>query len=220
MVNFSAKQDLNSDELFSRIANISHDIRTPLHTMLGTAELLKIKPHLPEQAQHLEAIITSGKTLLQLIEKMLGVSIPAPEKVLHVQPIKSAPRQKLSVLLVEDIPLIQKFSIDMLETLGCDVTIANNATQAIEFSQKPFDLILMDIGLPDENGLQVIRVFRESLLHKKTPIIALTAHATTQVRRDCLAAGVNEFVAKPASYHVLSYCVRRWAPSSSAALLR
>jgi len=56
------------------IANISHDLRTPLHTVLGTAELLKLKKHLPEQEEHIEAILQSGEILLQLVENVLGFS--------------------------------------------------------------------------------------------------------------------------------------------------
>ena len=68
--------------------------------------------------------------------------------------------KKLSVLLVEDVPLIQRFSTEILETLGCKVTLARNAAEALEFANNPYDLIFMDIGLPDQDGLVVAREIR------------------------------------------------------------
>lgn len=359
------------------IANISHDMRTPLHTILGTTELLKIKQHLPNQEQYLDAILQAGETLLKLVENILDfsnleqdkfefhdalidlyelvncaiktVSSQAAEKgvevilnyaneipknlfsnadrlsriltnlldnavkftnhgqiIVSVEPANSSgylnlivkdtgigiakhelkniferfyrvnpsykgkykgtglglaitqklieslqgtinveshpgigsqftctlpiktPKpgqqamngytpanqyraEKLSVLLVEDVPLIQKFSIDVLAALGCKVTLANNATKALELAKNHFDLIFMDIGLPDDDGLSVVRKLRNTQQHQQTPIIALTAHATDQVRQDCLSAGVNDFLAKPASYKTLSNCISKYA---------
>lgn len=120
-------------------------------------------------------------------------------------------QNKFSVLLVEDAPLIQKFSMDVLEMLGCEVTLANNAADAFRLSKSHYDLIFMDIGLPDDNGVNVIRHFRQGR-HPHTPIIALTAQATDEIRQTCFDAGVNDFLAKPASYAILLKYVSKYTP--------
>ena len=116
-------------------------------------------------------------------------------------PQQCIPTKKMSILFVEDVPLIQRFSANMLETLGCDVTLASNGKEALQYSKNTYDLIFMDIGLPDEDGLAVIRKIRQQEKNRhRTPIIALTAHATETVKQGCLDAGADDFLAKPASF--------------------
>lgn len=365
------------------IANISHDLRTPLHTVLGSAELLKLKKHFDEQEEHINAIIQSGETLLSLVENILdfsaieqsklitdeqpvdlraliadvvstlnnliqekaisvithypqsvphqiisdsevlrriltnllsnavkftnegkititvetvqldplhatlkltikdtGVGIPASELnhiferfyrfdpsykgkykgtglglaitkklveqlkgtinvksdvgvgtefncllnlKLNLQPTTRTaqrydqlsktinPAKQLSILLVEDIELIQKFSTNMLETLGCKVTIANNGKEANQLLKNNYDLIFMDIGLPDIDGLSLIQKIRQQEGdNKHTPIIALTAHATNKIKKECFDAGADHFLTKPASFNEILACINKY----------
>lgn len=106
----------------------------------------------------------------------------------------------LSVLVVEDEPLIQKFTRAILIEFGCDVCIAKNGQEALLQSQRQFNLIFMDIGLPDMSGLDVTQWIRSNSNNKTTPIIALTAHVSEEDKARCLNAGVNDFLTKPASY--------------------
>src|SRR3990167_7196055 len=78
--------------------------------------------------------------------------------------------KKLSVLLVEDVPVIQQFSMEILALLGCQVTLAGNAADALKLANNHFDLIFMDIDLPDDDGLSVIRQIRNYPQHQQTPI--------------------------------------------------
>lgn len=346
------------------IANISHDLRTPLHTMLGIAELLHIKKHYPEQEELIAGIIESGKSLLKLVEQMLQFSelenkpsaviterinlydmlqdliathhkeasdknitlrlhyaetVPQSVlshrghllKILHAllnnavkftqhgcvsvdvsvaghsqtqatlqfrvsdtgpgiathelpfifdyfyrispsytgqhkgaglglaiakqlterlggvlnvnsQPgvgscftctlpltldesqqrsMPSTETRQLHVLLVEDEPLIQKFTQAMLTEFGCRVTLAETGERALQLAQRPFDLIFLDIGLPDMSGVEVatqLRTTPQANVH--TPIIAVTAHVGDDDRARCLAAGIDAFLKKPASF--------------------
>lgn len=110
-------------------------------------------------------------------------------------------QQKLVVLLVEDEPLIQRFTKQILTEFGCEVDLAKNGQEALNKSLQPYHLILMDIGLPDMSGIEVTEKIRLSKdANRDTPIIAITAHASDQDRKRCLSSGVNEFLTKPASY--------------------
>ncbi|MBC8172201.1 MAG: response regulator [Anaerolineae bacterium] len=104
------------------------------------------------------------------------------------------------ILYVEDdynnIRLVQK----MFKFTGHDVMVAQNGLEGIKtaLSQHP-DLILMDINLPDIDGLEVTRRIRKDFRVKDIPIIALTAHTEPQARLAALQAGCNDYLAKPSS---------------------
>lgn len=114
-----------------------------------------------------------------------------------------AREKKLNVLLVEDDPLIQKFTLNLLRDSGCNVELAATGRAALEKHNNDYDLILMDIGLPDINGLTVTEELRNLMKdHAKQPIIAaLTAHVSNDDRDRCLKSGLDDFLKKPASYH-------------------
>ncbi len=102
------------------------------------------------------------------------------------------------VLLVEDNSLIQKGATNTLNKLNCYVDIAANGTQALEMARiHQFDLILLDIGLPDYDGFWVATQIRQLAEHQFTPIIALTGHIDEQYRQECIDVGMNDFISKP-----------------------
>lgn len=105
-----------------------------------------------------------------------------------------------NILLVEDDRLNQKITQSMMLQLGYDLEIASTGEQAIDmFHQKKYDLVLLDIGLPDIDGVDLAKIFRkEDETHSRhTPIIAVTAHVRESDKHNCLAAGMDQFVSKP-----------------------
>lgn len=116
------------------------------------------------------------------------------------------------ILLVEDELFGQKIVAMLLEEeLGCKVTIAENAEVAHDIlHQQSFDLVLMDIGLPDESGLTLTKRIREHEgAMEMVPIVALTAHASDEMISECQDVGMNGHLAKPASSEDLLIAIQQ-----------
>jgi signal transduction histidine kinase len=106
----------------------------------------------------------------------------------------------LRILLAEDNPINQKLAIRLLEQRGCLVDLAVNGLEAVRLSrQGAFDIILMDLMMPEMDGLEATRLIRadENERTRHTPIIAMTANAMEGDRERCLASGMDGYVAKP-----------------------
>ena len=116
-------------------------------------------------------------------------------------------RESFNILLAEDNLINQTLAIKLLETRGHRVALASNGKEAVEaFKKGDFDLILMDIQMPEMDGFEATRRIRELEAENKSTInnqqstiliIAMTAHAMTGDREKCIAAGMDEYVSKP-----------------------
>ena len=130
-------------------------------------------------------------------------------------------RGSLRVLLVEDYPTNQQIALRHLEGGGCRVDLAENGRQAVQaFKGNDYDVILMDIQMPDMDGYQAtdaIRNLEAELAEKpRIPIIAMTAHALQGYKEKCLAAGMDDFITKPLKRKDLLAMVYKWSPSDAA----
>jgi len=126
---------------------------------------------------------------------------------------------KLKVLLIEDEQVIKIIHQNYLEELDCLVELAANGKEALEKLQgSSYDLVFLDMGLPDINGIDVIKTFRmETLGKKQTPVISITAYGTESSKQEFLKAGVDEVMIKPVFREQLEivlekYC-KRMPPS-------
>jgi two-component system aerobic respiration control sensor histidine kinase ArcB len=114
----------------------------------------------------------------------------------------------MNILLVEDEPVALTANRMMIEALGYTLDTAVNGKQALALSAaKPYDLIFMDIGLPDINGIEVTTKIRrqEKNLHrhKHAHIVALTTHSIDEIKEKSLTAGMNKVASKPISFAAL-----------------
>ena len=111
-----------------------------------------------------------------------------------------AAAQPLRILLAEDNPVNQEVAVHLIERRGHSVIVAENGRQAIEAIERhKFDLVLMDVQMPEMGGLEATRIIREKEKGsgQHLPIIAMTAHAMQGDREQCLEAGMDGYLAKP-----------------------
>ncbi len=121
----------------------------------------------------------------------------------------------LSILLAEDNMVNQKVSLRILERLGYRADVAANGLEVLQaLEARSYDLILMDVQMPEMDGLETTRHIRGQVWpNSHQPyIIAMTAHALQGDRDRCLAAGMNDYVGKPVSVDELIKAIRRYSP--------
>ncbi len=131
--------------------------------------------------------------------------------------------QGLRLLLAEDNPINQQIALELLQAEGAAVTLAGNgraALRALGFDaadqppgpdyEPPYDLVLMDLQMPEMDGLTAAEALRAGLGGRCPPIVAMTANAMESDRLDCLAAGMVDHVGKPFELDRLVQVLRRW----------
>ncbi len=127
---------------------------------------------------------------------------PAPAEPAPASP----PTVSLRLLLAEDNAVNQKFAVRLLEGAGHRVVVAGNGREAVvAWETQPFDLILMDVQMPEMDGLEATREIRrrEAVSGRHIPILAMTANAMQGDREMCLATGMDGYVAKPVKREAL-----------------
>ncbi len=130
-------------------------------------------------------------------------SIATPVQPTVNAPLPNLPTHRLRVLLAEDDPVSQGVARRLLERLGHEVTIAANGRLAVEQWQRaglhPFDLILMDVMMPEMNGFEAIARIRahERVRGQHAIIVSLTADDQPGDREHCLNAGADDYLPKP-----------------------
>lgn len=116
--------------------------------------------------------------------------------------------KKLNILMIEDDKINQMIQSQFLQKAGFDCEIANSGETAIALCKaKKYNMVFMDLGLPDMTGFQLLANIRQ---YVDGPIIALTAHTAEEDRKNCLEAGMDDFLSKPLSYEELQHTVAKW----------
>ena len=150
--------------------------------------------------------------------------------------ISETKREKTQILLAEDYPTNQVIAIKHLTNSGFQVTLAENGQQAVDlFKKRQFDLILMDIQMPLKDGYEATRLIREQenaskhilkqnnpkkpIVFKRTPVIAMTAHAIKGYRQKCIDADMDDYIAKPLRKKDLIALVEKWTTQNKKAVI-
>ncbi|KXS44174.1 MAG: multi-sensor hybrid histidine kinase [Methanolobus sp. T82-4] len=125
----------------------------------------------------------------------------------------------MRILLVEDNIINQKVAQSILSKLGLDSDIANNGAEAIKILERTdYDLVFMDVQMPDMDGFEATRIIRNpnSAVHKHDiPVIAMTAHAMDGDRERCIEAGMDDYISKPIEIEPLTGLLNRYSVKSS-----
>jgi len=128
--------------------------------------------------------------------------------------LRSMPRTNVRVLVAEDNITNQRVAMGILRKLGLRADAVANGREAMEALRSvPYDLVLMDVQMPEMDGLEATRAARapgSGILNCKIPIIAMTAHAMHGDREHCLAAGMDDYIAKPVTPADLSVVLEKW----------
>jgi CheY-like chemotaxis protein len=120
-------------------------------------------------------------------------------------------RHPLRILIAEDNMVNQKLTERVLTKLGYGAEIVTNGSDAVEATrQRPFDLILMDIQMPEMDGLEATRLIRQQN-GRQPVIIAMTANALQGDREECIRAGMNDYISKPIKLEGLVSLLEKWA---------
>ena len=137
------------------------------------------------------------------------------ERIITRHTIAEASRRKIRILVAEDNVVNQKVALKMIETLGYRADAVGNGLEAIRaLETAPYDLVLMDVQMPEMDGLEATRIIRKeastAVHNPHIPIIAVTAHAMEKDRERCIVAGMDDYVSKPIKAGDLAAAVEKW----------
>jgi PAS domain S-box-containing protein len=157
-----------------------------------------------------ESVAGTGSRFHFVIRMRTGTGCPAPEP----QRIAAVSARPMKILLAEDNAINQRVMLKLLEKEGHTVHLATDGREALEVHEDgAFDLILMDVQMPGMDGLEATARIRtkENGTRRRTPIVALTAHAMKGDEERCLAAGMDGYISKPVEVEVLRSVLARWS---------
>ncbi|MCG8617730.1 MAG: response regulator [Desulfobacterales bacterium] len=153
--------------------------------------------------------------ILSEVLSLCGRGDPAGSDLVTKHSIAETGSGKRRILLVEDHPTNQEIVMRHLSRAGYEVRLAENGARAVDlFKTHPFDLVFMDIQMPEMDGYAATREIRtleeREGSRNRTPIVAMTAHAMAGYRETCLAADMDDFLSKPVKREALLKMVERW----------
>jgi signal transduction histidine kinase/CheY-like chemotaxis protein len=202
-------------------AAIANTIIIMLTSVSANSEVRKL------QEGSVDAYLTKPVRQTQLLNTLAAACAGRTNLAVSQERARSGPKRSLSaglagrairVLIAEDNVVNQRVASCMLERLGVRSDVAANGREAVEmFETLGYDLIFMDCQMPEMDGYAAAREIRRRALDRHVTIIAMTAEVMEGCHEDCLAAGMDDYIAKPVALDDIVNALERWVPAPQAA---
>ena len=138
-------------------------------------------------------------------------SVKSPQPTLSAEQRLRNDFSGARVLLAEDEPMGREIIQELLQQAGLEIDLAEDGNEALHHARtRRYDLILMDMRMPNKNGIEATQAIRADSMNVATPIVAMTANAFEEDRRICLAAGMNDHLGKPVDTDTLFLTLLHW----------
>jgi signal transduction histidine kinase/DNA-binding response OmpR family regulator len=187
------------------------DLRLVLLLPVGKS----LMPEMPS-----DGLLNKPVRALQLRNLLIDLLSPKTEKKKTEGALpagKETKQHSLRILMAEDNPINQKVALSMLKRLGYRADVAVNGLEVLQALQrKPYDVVLMDVQMPEMDGLEATRQIRSNGMN--TQILAMTAHALEGDREECLHAGMNDYITKPIRIEELKRALERCSQAGEGSI--
>jgi CheY-like chemotaxis protein len=220
----SGMDGLQTSRYIKSDETLKHQPSIVLVTAFGREEVREEAERL-----QLDGFLVKPVTKSMLVDTLVNVFAPADEETSPTSAQQQALLRGARILLAEDNEINQQIAVELLESVGASIKVANNGLEAWRIlsdgpQPPPFDIVLMDLQMPEMDGYQATSKLRADPRFHDLPIIAMTAHATLEERQRCIATGMNDHVSKPIDPVMLFETVARFyhppAPSQPLSLGR
>jgi two-component system sensor histidine kinase BarA len=209
------KQDV--EQIQQCISRIQNNYRCPIIFCSPMSAMNSLSESLQQSVIHISKPVTEHK-LQEALRSAMGITECSP----NIQTYSQRPQENTStirIMSVDDNPSNLKLISAMMRDCGLDVFEAQSGEEALAvFQTQPVDMIFMDIQMPVMDGIETSKKIRqmESNSGKRTPIIALTAHALAEQRQRLLMSGLDDYLSKPASEQQILQMVKKWLQKSES----
>jgi two-component system sensor histidine kinase/response regulator len=211
MDGLQASRYIKSDE------TLGHRPAIVLVTAFGREEVREEAERL-----QLDGFLVKPVTKSMIVDSLVNIFSHSDDETSAAAQIEQAvPLRGARLLLAEDNDINQQIAVELLEGAGASVRVANNGREAVEILSNgpqppPFDVVLMDLQMPQMDGYQATSKIRSDSRFDTLPIVAMTAHATLEERQRCLAAGMADHISKPIDPGMLFETVARFYKNGAA----
>lgn len=163
----------------------------------------------PVDTKYLIHLLSSPGQFLQMTNEQSEKKINIDEIIKTV----SIPDEILPALVIDDVKTNQLLTKNQLKQINLKCDVASSGIKALELlNEKDYSIIFVDCSMPEMDGFEFTRLYRELEInkHKKTPIVAMTAHVLTGIRERCFDSGMDDYISKPVRLEVLVSKIQKW----------
>ncbi|MBI4889604.1 MAG: response regulator [Acidobacteria bacterium] len=208
---------LQASAAIKRQSHLKHVPKIVMVTAFGREEVRAQAEVIGVEGYILKPV--SASVMYDTLMDLFGTAEAEAAEQGHRKEVPEYDARGVRVLLVEDNEMNQQVATELLESAGAKVTVALHGGIAVKFLRENptgFDIVLMDLQMPEMDGHTATRLIREDPRWRELPILAMTAHAMVEERERCARSGMNDYVTKPIDPDLLFAAISRWAKPPAA----